>query len=157
MANRNGESSSSQPPQFQPQQQNANEQDPEHHVCLSLSLFFIFTIHLRSNLIVLLLKMLNVSHIDQYLCFSSWTVWKRRPSFPWWQHGNITFLHLSIHIITLSNSSLTSPARIVSLSQGLDSPYMSCLVVGYIQSSLLFSSLIVFFNLYRWRIDRFVA
>ncbi|KAL0659698.1 hypothetical protein Bca4012_080283 [Brassica carinata] len=31
MANRNGESSSSQPPQFQPQQQNANEQDPEHH------------------------------------------------------------------------------------------------------------------------------
>lgn len=41
----------------------------------------------------------------------------------------------------LSNSSLTSPARIVSLSQGLDSPYMSCLVVGYIQSFLLFSSL----------------
>lgn len=63
-------------------------------VSLSLS-FFIFTIHLRSNLIVLLLKMLNVSHIDQYLCFSSWTVWKRRPSFPWWQHGNyfLTFEH----------------------------------------------------------------
>ena len=41
----------------------------------------------------------------------------------------------------LSNSSLTYPARIVSLSQGLDSPYMSCLVVGYLQSLLLFSPL----------------
>ncbi|RIA04291.1 hypothetical protein BRARA_K01493 [Brassica rapa] len=39
MANRNGESSSSQPPQFQPQQQNANEQDPEHHVFKSGPLY----------------------------------------------------------------------------------------------------------------------